>query len=249
MKQILASFVFSATLAAAQPAISPPQIGFVLDKTNAVRPVFGVAGSFTLGDSIGSDVVSGAFLGSFGFAKTSSAIAVFDRDGQILYATDAPPGPALFGSQLAYLTQTRLLLRWTGTTLEPISLPFDDEVLSIAQPDSAHASAIVRRDDGLWLVRSSLDSGAIEVQSAIPGVDAPVLILDDGGFVFQNQDGIVIRRSNGSEIPLAARLSEPVQIQSMGNGWLQITDAGGPRLAVDIRQGREQIYQLPEAQQ
>ena len=249
MKQIFAGLVFSATLASAQPAIAPPRIGFVLDKANAVRPVFGVAGSFTLGDSIGSDVVSGSFLGSFGFAKTDSAIAVFDQDGQILYATDAPIGPALFGSHLAYLVQAKMLLRWTGTTLEPVDLRLDGEVLSIAQQDSGHAAAIVRREDGLRLVRFSVDSGAIEGQSAIPGIDGPVLLLHDGGFVFQNPDGIVIRRPDGSEIPLAARLSRLVQLQSMGSGWIQIADSGGLQLAVDIRPGREQIYQLPEAQQ
>ena len=249
MKQIFASLVFSAMLACAQPSLAPPRIGFVLDKSDAVRPVFGVAGSFTLGDSVGSDVVSSSFLGSFGFAKTNSAIAVFDQDGQILYATDAPVGPALFGSRLAYLVQAKMLLRWTGTTLEPVALPPDSEVLSIAQPDSAHVSAIVRREDGLWLVRFRLDSGAIEGQSAIPGIDGRVLLLDDGGFVFQNPRGIVIRRPDGSEIPLAARLSRLVQIQSMGCGWIQIADSDGLQLAVDIRPGREQIYQLPEAQQ
>ena len=247
MQQIFASLIVCATLATAPPAIAPPQIGFVLDKSNAIRPVFGVAGSFTLGDSIGSAVVSSAFLGSFGFTKTDSAIAVFNKDGQVLYAMDAPPGPALFAGWLAYITQAKMLLRWTGISLEPVRLSVDGELLSITQPDFTHASLLLRSDDNLWLIRLSLDSGAIEAQLPIPGIYGPVLLLNDGGFVFQNPDGIVIQHPDGSQIPLAAHFSGPVRFQFMDSGWVQATEPGGVGFAIDVRPGREQIYRLPEA--
>src|SRR5690242_16116863 len=114
MKRILASFLLSVSIAFTQPAITSPQIGFVLDSTHAVRPVLRVAGNFSLGDPIRGNVVSSVFLGSFGIVKTESTLAVFDVSGQILFEQDAPAGPALFGPQLVYLTQTKALLRWTG---------------------------------------------------------------------------------------------------------------------------------------
>jgi len=55
MKPILAIFLFTASFAPAEPVLAPPQIGFVLDQANAVRAVFGIAGNFSLGDSLGAD--------------------------------------------------------------------------------------------------------------------------------------------------------------------------------------------------
>ena len=247
MKRILASFLLSVSIAFTQPAITSPQIGFVLDSTHAVRPVLGVAGNFSLGDPIRGNVVSSVFLGSFGIVKTESTLAVFDVSGQILFEQDAPAGPALFGSQLVYLTQAKALLRWTGVFLEPLPLVLDGEVLSIAQPDSGHVLAAVRRDDGLWLFVLSLASGGLESQSALPAGDGPVLFLADGGFVFSDADRLRIRRPDATEVQFEAPQIQ--SLQQIGNGWIQATASDGRQFALDARPGREQLYQLPEAQQ
>ena len=247
MKRILASFLFSVSIASTQPAITSPQIGFVLDNASAVRPVMGVAGNFTLGDPIRGSVVSSAFLGSFGIVKTESALAVFDASGHILFEQDAPAGPALLGSQLVYLTQTKALLRWTDTSLEPLPWTLEGDVLSVAEPDSGHVLAAVRRDDGIWLLLYSLASGAIESQSALPAGDGPVLLSDNGGFVFSDPERLRIRRPDATEVQFEAPQIQ--SLQQIGNGWIQATASDGRQFALDTRPGREQLYQLPEAQQ
>ena len=247
MKRILASFLLSVSIACTQPAITPPQIGFVLDNTNAVRPVLGVAGNFSLGDPIRSNVVSSAFLGSFGIVKTESTLAVFDVSGNTLFERDVPAGPALFGSQLVYLTQAKALLRWTRASLEPLPWMLEGDVLSIAQPDSAHVLAAVRRDDGLWLLLYSLPSGAIESQSALPAGDGPVLLIANGGFVFSDSERLRIRRLDATEVQFEAPQIQ--SLQQIGNGWIQASASDGRQFALDTRPGREQLHQLPEAQQ
>lgn len=247
MKRILASFLLLVSTAFTQPAITSPQIGFVLDSTHAVRPVLGVAGNFSLGDPIRGNVVSSVFLGSFGIVKTESTLAVFDVSGQILFEQDAPAGPALFGPQLVYLTQTKALLRWTDTSLERLPWTLEGDVLSVAEPDSGHVLAAVRRDDGIWLLLYSLASGAIESQSALPAGDGPVLLIDNGGFVFSDSERLRIRRLDATEVQFEAPQIQ--SLQQIGNGWIQASASDGRQFVLDTRPGREQLYQLPEAQQ
>src|SRR5260221_14688765 len=59
--------------------IATPQIGFMQDGGNALRPVYGIAGNFVLGDSSAADVQAASFSGSFGMLKTASTLIVIDR--------------------------------------------------------------------------------------------------------------------------------------------------------------------------
>lgn len=230
------------------------------DATDSLRPVYGIAGNFLLGDAVAIGVISAAHSGSSGWLKTSSTIAVFDKTGSIVASADAPDGPALFAfartgeSALAYITAANALLVWNAGALNAVS--FDatalgaSAVLSIASPDSDHAAMIVQRDDGLWDVRVQLATGEIDAQTALLGIAAPVLMLSTGEVVYSDSDGIVLRKTDGSERHISAQLPASFAFQQMGEGWIQVQDlAGGRQFAIRIAQNREQSYQLPEVDQ
>jgi hypothetical protein len=238
-----------------QQAISTPEIGFVQDHANAVRRVSGLAGNFRLGDSIRTAVVSSAFSGSLGMAKTAESIFVFDAAGRMIFTTPAKPGPALFAfsddgrSALAYLARESVLLHRSGTSLATVSLDphaVDGEVLSIAQPTAATASMLVARGDRVWLLNVSLASGVIEPQSVLSDASSTALLLNNGDLVLADADGITLRRAIGSESHFRAQLSKILFMRWMGAEWVQISDSAGRQFALWLQTGRERLYQLPE---
>ncbi len=80
----------------AQSGISPPLTGYAKDSGGALRPVYGVAGNLVLGVPIAEGVISAAFSGRVGLAKTSDSLYAFDPRGRPLGRIDAPDGPARF---------------------------------------------------------------------------------------------------------------------------------------------------------
>ncbi len=207
----LAAVVFAQTL-------SSPQIGFIEDSGRAVRPVYGIAGNFLLGNAAPGLVVSSAASGKFLMIKTDSAIIARGRSGQIVASVNAPAGPALFSflqdgtPGLAYLPAANELFQWTGAGFQAVALDAVSAVISIASPDPAHAALIVQRGDGLWVLRVLLASGNVDSQSALIGVNAPALMLPSGDIVYAavlrrgrlvTHPGVVIRRTDGSEIELS----------------------------------------------
>jgi hypothetical protein len=247
-------------LARAQIALTPPQAGFMRDATDSLRPVYGIAGNFLVGDSVAVGVVSAAYSGSCGLIKTVSAVVVIDRAGSRVASNDAPDGPALFAfartgePALAYLAAANTLLAWKAGAFEAV--PFDSTmlgagvVLAIAAPDAEHAAMTVQRDDGLWDVRIYLASGEIDSQTAIPRVAGPVLILGTGELVYSAFDGLVVRKPDGSERRIHGQLPASFALDQMGDGWIQVRDlAGGRQFAVRTTENRGQFYQLPEVEQ
>lgn len=243
-----------------QPAISPPQIGFMLDSAGALRPVSGVAGNFLVGDPIAKDVLSAAYSGSAGWMKTASSVGVFDLQGQAIASTHAPKGPALFAFSsagqpaLAYLISSSTLLQWTGGKF--VAVPLDstalaaDAVISIGLPESDHAGLLIERQNALWDVRVVLATGQVDSQTALAGITAPALIVAGFGIVFTDANGIVISKSDGSQIHIPAQLPISFALEQMGNGWLEVRDLAHP-LAFAVRLGgnRQGVYALPEVNQ
>jgi hypothetical protein len=256
----LAMMSISAGMMWAQTALTTPQAGFMQDAANSFRPVFGIAGNFLPGDTVMAGVISAAYSGSYGLVKTASAVLAISKDGSLAATQDAPDGPALFAFRrtgepaLAYLTSANALLAWKGGVFEAV--PFDpttlaaNAVISIAMTDSRRAAMIVQRDDGLWDVRIDLTTGAVEAQTALPGVTAPLLILSSSELVYSDAGGIVVRNSDGYERHISAQLPASFVLQQMGDGWIQLRDLdGGRQFAIRITQNREQYYQLPETGQ
>ena len=237
----------------AQNTLTPPQIGFMRDTAGGLRPVLGIAGNFLPGDAVVEGVVSAASSGTFGLAKTDSALIVVDRQGQILASVDVPEGPALFAFSrtaapaLAYLLSMKTLSVWSEGTFR--NVPLDDSmiggaVISIAAPDSEHVAMIVQRDDVLWELSIRLGTGELESQMALPGVTAPALLLANGDLIYGDANGIVIRQPNTTERQVSMQLPENFTLQQMAEDWIQLA-----QFAIRITHDREQVYQLPEVNQ
>jgi len=249
-----------AAVACAQPAIAPPQVGFIQDSANSFRPVNGFAANFVLGNPITSNVLSAAFSGSLGLSTTGAALTVTDSKGETVATTAAPAGPALFAFSrtgaraLAFFPNAGSLLLWNHGTFEPI--PYDQSafptsaVQSIAWPDPLHAAFLLERNDEIWAVRILLATGQVDSQFALPGVIAPVLWLATGELVWTDASGIVIRRHDGSETHLAAQIPANFSLQQMGNEWIQGADlAGADQFAIRVTPGHEGFFALPGVQQ
>ncbi|HEV2686974.1 MAG TPA: hypothetical protein VGV35_00430, partial [Bryobacteraceae bacterium] len=233
MKSFLA-FLTLAALACAQPALAPPQIGFIQDAANALRPLLGIAGNFLLGDATQTDVNSAAFSGSFGMVNTNSALLVIDRQGNVIASADSSSGSALFAftpsgaPAFAYLVDANAWMVWDGQSFQPASFDLSQfgsaTVLSITSLRDGEAALILQRDDGLWDVRVSMATAEVTSQTAITGVTAPALALATGDLVYRDADGVVVRKPDGSEKHIAAQLPANLVFQQMGDGWIQLRD-------------------------
>jgi hypothetical protein len=236
--------------------IATPQIGFMQDSGNALRPVYGIAGNFVLGDSAAADVQQASFSGSFGIMKTASALIVIDRQGQIVASQDTPTGSALFAFSrtgapaLAYLPDANVLLQWSDGVFQQVPFVPPTNVLSIASIDAGQAALILQRDDGLWDVRVLLSTGEVISQTAILGMTAPALLLATGELIYGDANGIVARKPDGAEKHIDAQLPPTFAFQQIGEGWIQVRDlATQQQYAVRLTEGKEQFYALPGVDQ
>jgi len=115
----------------AQSGITPPRVGYIRDEAAALRPVYGVTGSFVLGRPINKrPVISAAFSGRLGLAKTAASLCAFDRDGRRLGRLAAADGPAQFvfspdGSEaIVFLPDTSEWFRWRNGVFQAV--PIED---------------------------------------------------------------------------------------------------------------------------
>ncbi len=253
--------IFTLALAAcAQPALAPPQVGFLEDGTNSFRPVFGVAGNFLWGDAAFRGVSGAAFSGSFGLLKTDTSVIAVDGQAQVLASMDAPPGPADFAffsdgtPAFVYLPGPNLLFQWYGTGFQMV--PFDCQlfppsaVVAISAPDLWHVAFLVQHDDGLSEVSVLIETGESDSQTALPGVNAPAMRLLSGELIYTGAAGIVIRRTDASEIQVSAQLPASFSLAQMGANWVQLSDtSSSARFVVRITTGQEGLYFLPEVSQ
>jgi hypothetical protein len=250
----------------AQPAIAPPQLGFVEDAARALRPAYGLAGNFILGPALAGNIVGEAFSGSIGLLKTDSSLAAFDSQGKILASidvgADAAPGPALFAfspdgtTALGYIASSNALFEWRGNAFAPVSFQADevtgDVVLAIAFPSPWEVSLFVQRsvfhgNGEVWDVHLPLGTAGAASQDALIGVHPPLLALPSGDLVYRDADGIVVRRTDASEVHIPASLPARFSLQQMNRDWVQLTDlASSARFAIRTTPGREGLYQLPE---
>lgn len=239
----------------AQSALAPPQLGFVADGSRALRPVYGVAGSFVLGPAVQGGIEGAAFSGTLGLLKTNSSLAAFDAKGKLLGSMEAPRGGALFAfsadgtAALAFLTASKELMEWCGAGFVPI--PFDSETagaaIAISFPSFAEAVLIVERERGLWELHLPLNLAGVLSQKALPGIHAPVLPLAAGGLLYLKAGAMVIGRSDGTEVPLTVSLPKQFSLQPMSRDWVELSDLASPaRFAIRTTAGREAFYRLPE---
>jgi hypothetical protein len=242
----------------AQSGIAPPQLGFVDDSARALRPAYGVAGNFILGRSIAGPIISEAFSGSVGLLKTDSSLVAFNAQGKHLASMKVSVGPALFAfspqgtTALVFVPSSDSWIEWRGSAFAPIALDPEqlgaDEVRAIAFPSPFEATAIVRRNgDELWELHLPLGAAGTLSQNALHGVQAPLLAMPTGDLVYGDAQGIIIRKTDGSEVRITASLPADFTLQQMNSDWVELSDLHShARFAVRATPGREGLYRLPE---
>ncbi|MGD0131637.1 MAG: hypothetical protein ABSE57_06305 [Bryobacteraceae bacterium] len=238
-----------------QPAIAPPQLGFVRDSAWGLRRVYGVTGSFVLGSPLAGKIVSEAFSGSIGLLKTDSSLAAFDSTGKRLASINAAGGPALFAfssggsTALAYIPSSNSLIEWRGSVFALVPANYDepDTVLAIAFPTPLEAALMVQRKDTIWELDLPLGKNQAISQHALIGVRAPMLALPTGDLVYSDSHGIVVRRSDATEVHIAAPLPASFSLQQMNQNWVLLMDLNSSaQFAIHTAPGREGFYRLPE---
>jgi hypothetical protein len=229
--KILTAFAIC-TCAWAQSGIDRPQLGKMLDATGAVRTVYGIAASVTLGDAEMTGVQSQACSKIFCLWKTE--IAVVSASG----SADAPTGPALFAfdgdAAFVWFPQSRQLAQWQNGVLTLVDSIVDGEVLSI-RANAGSVEFAVRRESGEWIVKS--DGSVVD---SLPRSTGPVMLIP-GGVVYATREEIVIR---DLRIPLA----RVTAFSQMSASYLQVR-AGQMNYVLRVDAGREMLFELPGVKQ
>lgn len=211
-----------------QSAMERPELGKMLDANGAVRTVYGIAASVSLGDVEAAGVVSSACSKAFCLAKTETSIV--SASGSV----DAPVGPALFAfdgdAVFVWFVRSRQLARWQNGALTPLDATVQGAVVSIGVIAGAVKFA-VRRWNGVWIV--NLDGS---VASALPHNVGPVM-LTPGGVVYATRSEVVV---GNTRLPLEGAIG----FSQMSESYLQV-HTGGAEYSLRIDPGRETLFQLP----
>lgn len=246
---------FAACVAYGQPAIAPPRVGVIRDSNHALRAVLGLAGNFVLDASVVEHVISSAFSGSFAIVKTDTAITVLDRAGAPVYSGDAEGGPALFAfteegaPAFVYLPESQTLLQWKTDRFESAILALDQSdgtVLAIASPAPGRVSLVLKRADGTCVLDLSGEG-----QFALPAMDGPVWLRNDGAVLYATTEGLILRHRDGAEQAVGGTALQPERLsfEQMSRDWVHVTAPDSAHhYAVRLTPGHEQTYELPEAQ-
>jgi hypothetical protein len=214
--------------ACAQSGVNRPQLGKMLDSNGAVRTVYGIAASVTLGDMESTDVLSSACSKTFCLAKTETSIV------SAVGSVDAPPGPAMFAfdgdAAFVWFSRSRQLARWQNGLLTLIDSSVEGEVLSIGANVGVVQFA-VRRMNGVWVINQD---GS--VAGSLPHATRAAILIP-GGVVFATREEIVIG-------DLRFSLNGVTEFSQMSDSYLQVR-AGGADYSLRIEKGRETLFQLP----
>jgi hypothetical protein len=184
----------------AQSGISPPRVGYIRDEAGALRPVYGVAGSFVLGQPVNKrPVISAAFSGRLGLAKTATALYAFDREGRRLGRLAAADGQAQFvfspdGSEaIVFLPDTSERFRWRNAGFQPVPIEDTEETVIPTGLTLAGGKSLVALDNELVL---RMPDGT-ETRTALTG---PILSIE-----WMGEDWIYVREAGRHT---AARLAQ-----------------------------------------
>ena len=146
---------------AAVGQIAPAHVGYVVDDSNCLRRVFGVAGAFTIGPVMEEALASAAFSGSSLVLKKERALLV---DGSRF---DAPAGPASVAFDSAgrvsevFFPEAGELWTWRGARFDAcsaaglvsdIAVRGDELIIEGLPVRLPHAVANVSQMGERWLV-------------------------------------------------------------------------------------------------
>ena len=223
------TFAFFIAIASASAQVERPGLGLMVDRDGSARPVYGIAGSATLGDAVATGALASACTRRLCLIKTESS--VIGSSGE---TADAPAGPALVAPPFIYFERSRQLARWHDGQIEPIDFAVDGRVLSLRVADDGAIELAVARDDGVWLVHGD--------GTVIDSLPAGPLILVKRGVIFANSDSVVLLRADGTEVRFEIAGAE--NFFALGDGYVGVRTADAT-WAVRIETGR--AFLLPEA--
>lgn len=224
------------TCAWGQGDLNRSVLGQMIDRQNALRPVYGVAGSFHTGAPVAQRVLSSACAGNVCLAKTESSLI----SGRTI--VHAPPGDAKIAldstGATIYFPAVQQFGRCQDGALTLLNLTVDGTVLSVSSSSSGLTIA-VERPGGVWIVSSD---GTI-LDSLPPGTGA--VLLTANGVVYATANALIVRRSDGSELSFAA--SGIKALFQLGDGYVEARSIGA-LYALRTIPGREELFQLPQSE-
>ncbi len=191
----------------------------MLDANGAVRPVYGVAGSVTVGEPIATGILSIACSRKICLKTDIAALLALDEEAAFVY-----------------FQESKQLARWHAGQLDSIDFVPGGDVLSL-RVSSGVLEFAVRRDGGVWIMRGQ------DVIDSLPDDAGPVMLLTNG-VLFANAEALVLRRPDGTEVRFDIKGVEALFF--IGEGYVQAR-VGLSTYALRIEPGREQIFLLPEA--
>lgn len=253
-------FLFlGAVFSAAQSPLDRPRIGYVVDSGAALRPLYGTAANFILGEVLFSGNTSCASSNTATLVKTPEAVLLIGTDGDERARWAGPDGEAMFAfhadgaAALVLIAVAPALLRVVKNRLEPVPVDMErlgGKVVAVAAPDRASALLGVARGEEIWLVKVSTKSGEILDERLLPGVAGRVHLRGDGSVLYTDHGELVWRTCDGVEKRFALE-AEVDAFAPLGAAWVAITarHAGADGLThygLRLDAGREGLYQLPE---
>jgi hypothetical protein len=254
-----ALFLVSSAVLWAQLGFQSPKIGFVQDGGNVLRAVSGIAGSFVVGSPIATGIVSAAFSGSYGAAKTDTTLTTFDAVGNTIGTKDTPAGPALFAFSrsgtpaFVYFTGSNGIWKWDGQEFQPtdidLSLIGSGQVLSIGSNDVGELILFVQRTDAVYSY-CFFDDGRLFYMRFYLNASGPLLVLANGTMIYRDPAGLALEGTDKRKIPIPVSLPEHFTLQQMGEDWIAIRDLEtGNQLGLRIKGQTAELYSLPGASQ
>jgi hypothetical protein len=226
--------LISSACAWAQAGLDRPALGQMIDRQQALRPVYGVGGSFHVGAPVAEQVISSACGQRLCLAKTDSALLSAD------IATPAPPGPAIIAidsnGATIYFPSAQQFGRWQNGALTMLNLSVYGTVLSLSS-GSRGLTIAVERSGMIWITSSD---GTI--LDALP-VGAEEALLTANGIVYATSAVLVLRKPDGNELSFPA--SGVTEFLALGDGYVEAR-AGNILYALRTIAGRVQLFQLPQ---
>jgi hypothetical protein len=261
-QRTLLSLLLGAVIAAAQSPLERPRIGYLVDSGGALRPLYGTAANFILGEALSSGNISCASSNRVALVKTPEEVLLAGPEGDVKRRWVGAAGDALFAFHadgapaLAFFLESPSLMRVEEDRLETVPLDMErvgGTVVAIAAPDRESALVGVRRGEEIWLLKISTGSGEVLDERLLARVAGRLHLLGDGGVLYSENGDVVWRAAAGVEkrFPLGA---EVVSYAPLGAAWIAIgaRHDGAARLTrygLRLDAGREGLYQLPEAAQ
>ncbi|MGH9558935.1 MAG: hypothetical protein ACRD30_06805, partial [Bryobacteraceae bacterium] len=226
-------FLFLTGCIWAQTGLTRPGLGTMIDPAGRARPLWGTAGSLTLGAPGVAGVISSACSAGFCIFKKRSTIVSWTTQ------VNAPKGPALFALDesraFVYFPESHQLALWHDSQLDFQNLPDLGEIVSMRMGSHGLEFA-VRAGGGISIVNAD---GA--VLDSIPSASGAVMLLS-GGVLYATPGELVLRRPDASEMrwPVAGA----VNFSAMSDGYVEFR-AGRSIYGLCIDPGHEQIFELP----